>query len=243
MFDVGLAASFGAGILSFLSPCILPLVPAYLCFLAGTTIDRLTDRSDGAAIRHVLGRAIAFVCGFGVVFVLLGASASALGQMVSEHLTVLSQIAGGLIVLLGLHMAGVLRFLPLLRELRFQAETRPAGLAGAFAIGLAFGFGWTPCVGPVLTTILLLAGTGDTASRGAALLAAYAAGIGVPFLTAAIFAGPFLRFLGRFHRHFSLMERLLGFALVVTGLLIFFGTMPAIGGWLLEQIPVLGRIG
>ncbi len=241
--DVGLLASFGAGILSFLSPCILPLVPPYLCFLAGTSLGQLTAVQSPAANARIVGRSAAFVLGFSNVFIALGASASALGQLVTEHLTALSRIAGVIIILLGLHMLGVFRVLTLMREARFQATGEPASLAGALVVGLAFGFGWTPCVGPVLTSILLLASTEDSVGRGAVLLAAYAAGIGVPFMTAAIFTGPFLRWLARFRRYLWAIEKAMGVALIVTGALVFFGAMPMIGGWLLEHVPLLGRIG
>jgi cytochrome c-type biogenesis protein len=241
--DIGLWASFGAGILSFLSPCILPLVPPYLCFLAGTTLDDLTGKSGGVATSQVMIRAAAFTIGFSCVFILLGASASTLGGLVSEHLTLLSQIAGAVIVLLGLHMLGVFRLLFMMREAKIDATSKPVGPVGAFVVGLAFGFGWTPCVGPVLTSILLLATTSDTVDRGIVLLAAYSAGIAVPFLAAALFTGPFLRLTARFRRHLGLVEKIMGGALVVTGAMIFAGAMPVIGAWLQEYVPIVGKIG
>lgn len=242
MFDVGLFASFGAGIVSFLSPCILPLVPPYLCFLAGTSLEDLAKGSNPVTSLRAVNRAAAFVGGFGVVFVALGASASSFGQLVSDHLTWLSRIAGGVIILLGLHMLGLLPWSLLMRQVRFEAS-RPVSLFGAFVVGLAFGFGWTPCVGPVLASILLLAGIQDSVVRGAALLSAYAAGIGVPFIAAALFTGPFLRWLGRFRRHLGAVEKAMGIALVLTGLAIMLGWMPIIGNWLVDIVPALGRIG
>jgi cytochrome c-type biogenesis protein len=241
--DVGVWASFGAGILSFLSPCILPLVPPYLCFLAGTTLENLTARTAGVSTAQVMIRAAAFTLGFSVVFVALGASASTLGQFVSEHLTLLSQIAGAVIVLLGLHMMGVFRLLFLMREARLESRSRPIGPIGAFAVGLAFGFGWTPCVGPVLTAILLLSTTTDTVGRGVTLLAAYSAGIAVPFLAAALFTRPFLQLMTQFRRYVGLVEKIMGGALVVTGVLIFAGAMPVIGAWLQKYVPIVGKIG
>ena len=238
--EVGLLASFAAGLVSFLSPCILPLIPAYLSFLAGTSL--VNAPADGRNLRLV-ARAAAFVLGFTCVFIALGASASAAGQLVSDHLTLLTRLAGVVIVLLGLHVAGVFRWTPLLREMRFDMSSRPAGLVGAFAIGLAFGFGWTPCVGPVLASILLMSGTSATVGQGTALLAAYAAGIGVPFLLAAAFSGPVLRALGGFKRVLPVIEKVMGIALIATGLLVFFGLMPAVGNWLLDMFPALGRIG
>jgi cytochrome c-type biogenesis protein len=239
--DIGLVASFGAGLVSFLSPCILPLVPPYLCFLAGTTLSELTaERTAGMT---VLARALAFVIGFTCVFVALGASASGIGQLVSERLTLLSRLAGIVIVVLGLHVAGLLRIPLLMRHAKLETARRPASVVGAFAVGLAFGFGWTPCVGPVLTAILLLAGSEATVGRGAWLLMAYAAGIGMPFLAAALFTRPFLRVAARFRAHLSTVEKAMGFVLVGTGLLVFAGAMPVLGGWLLEYVPILGRIG
>jgi cytochrome c-type biogenesis protein len=242
MIDVGLLAAFGAGIISFLSPCILPLVPSYLCFLAGASLDTLIKNPGLATNSRLIGRAIAFVLGFSAVFMALGASASGFGQLVSEHLTVLTRIAGFIVILLGLHMLGLFRFAFLLRQARLEPR-QPVSLMGAFIVGLAFGFGWTPCVGPVLASILLLAGTQGTVGEGAALLAAYAAGMGAPLIAAALFIGPFVRWLARFGRHLGIIEKAMGLALIVTGLLILSGSMPAIGGWLLEMMPVLGRIG
>jgi cytochrome c-type biogenesis protein len=242
MIDVGLLTSFGAGIVSFLSPCILPLVPPYLCFLAGTSLETLSARPELATSTRVLSRAAAFVLGFAAIFIALGASSSSLGRLVSEHLPVLSRIAGLIILALGLHMLGLFRILPLMRQARFEPG-RPASIAGAFVVGLAFGFGWTPCVGPVLTSILLLAGTEDSVSRGAILLAAYAAGIGVPFIATALFTGPFLRWMMRLRPYLGMIEKAMGLALIVTGLLVFSGSMPIVGVWLLENVPALGRIG
>ena len=242
MFDVGLVASFGAGIVSFLSPCILPLVPAYLCFLAGVSLQTLSEAPSRAIGLRVMGRAVAFVLGFGFVFVALGASASSLGRVVSENLFWLTRFAGGVIVLLGLHMLGALPWKLLMRQSRIEPHP-PASVFGAFTVGLAFGFGWTPCVGPVLASILLFAGTQDSATRGAVLLSAYAAGIGVPFIVAAFFTGPFLRWLARFRQHLGAIEKGMGLALVVTGLTVLFGWMPIVGNWLLDAVPILGRIG
>jgi cytochrome c-type biogenesis protein len=242
VLDVGLAASFGAGIVSFLSPCILPLVPAYLCFLAGASLETLKDGVASVDKWRVIGRAAAFVIGFSLVFIALGASASTFGQLISDRLGLLSQVAGLIIVLLGLHLLGVLRLVPLMREVRFNSG-RPASLLGALVVGLAFGFGWTPCVGPVLTSILLLATSEESVSRGTALLTAYAAGIGVPFFVAAIFTGSFLRWFSRFRGYLGAVEKAMGGALVVTGILVFSGSMPLLGAWLLETVPILGRIG
>jgi cytochrome c-type biogenesis protein len=242
MIDVGLLAAFAAGIVSFLSPCILPLVPSYLCFLAGTSLESLVKNPGVATNSRLIGRAFAFVLGFSAVFIVLGASASSIGQLVDEHMTALTRIAGLIVIMLGAHMAGLLRLGFLMRQARLEAR-QPVNLLGALVVGLAFGFGWTPCVGPVLAAILLLAGAQGSAGEGATLLAAYAAGMGLPLIAAALFIAPFVRWLARLGRHIAIVEKAMGLALIVTGLLILSGSMPAIGGWLLENIPVLGRIG
>lgn len=240
--ELGILAAVGAGLLSFLSPCVLPLVPPYLCFLAGASLDRIAGEPDAAVTLRVFGRALAFVFGFSLVFVALGAAASSIGQLVSDHLTILSRVAGVVIVALGLHLLGVFRLFLLMREARFEAGS-PTGPLSAFVVGLAFAFGWSPCVGPVLASILLVAGTDSTVQGGAILLAAYAAGIGVPFLLAALFIGPFMRWFAGFRRYLGVVQKGMGALLVVTGVLIFMGAMPVLAGWLLEIAPVLGRVG
>lgn len=240
--DIGIATAFAAGILSFLSPCILPLVPSYLCFLAGSSLESLARQPDLATRRRLLARAFAFVFGFGAVFVALGASASWIGALIGDHLALLTRIAGAVILLFGLHMLGILRIPLLMREARLEAQ-RPLGIVSALVVGVAFGFGWTPCVGPVLASILLLAGAQGSVSDGAWLLAAYAAGIGLPFIVAALFVGYFVSWLARMGRYLGIVEKVMGLALVATGLIIFAGFMPAIGNWLLDVAPVLGRIG
>jgi cytochrome c-type biogenesis protein len=242
-FDIGLVAAFGAGLVSFLSPCILPLVPPYLCFLAGASLSELTAGDTPALTRRAFGRALAFVAGFACVFIALGASASLIGQFVSEHLTLLSRISGIILIVLGLHMTGVLRWTLLMRQARFDVLQKPINALGAFIVGLAFGFGWTPCVGPILGSILLLAGAEGAVGRGTWLLAAYAAGIGVPFMTAALFTGWFLRLGERMRGRLAMIETAMGLVLIAVGVLIFTGAMPIIGGWLLDTVPVLGRIG
>lgn len=242
--EVGFLAVAFAGFLSFLSPCVLPLVPPYLCFIAGTSFDDLAASDRGTAVtRQALVRALAFVLGFSAVFIALGASASVLGRMVGDNLALLTHVAGVVIVLLGLHMLGVFRSFLLTREARFQIGRRPASLGGALVVGAAFAFGWTPCVGPVLASVLMVAGVNESVGAGAGLLAAYAAGLGVPFLLAALFTGHFMRWSAGVRRHLGVIEKTLGVALVATGIVVFLGAMPAVAGWLLEAAPFLGRIG
>jgi cytochrome c-type biogenesis protein len=244
-FDVTYAGAFGAGLLSFLSPCVLPLVPPYLCFLGGVTLDQVAGDTDAdpKIMRRVFIAAIAFVLGFSTVFISLGATASAIGQVVSEYLDLLSKIAGGVIVILGLHFMGVFKIGLLYREARFHAESKPAGLIGSYIIGLAFAFGWTPCVGPVLAAILFVAGSEDSVGRGASLLAVYSAGLGIPFLAAALLVKPFMAFMGKARRHMLMVERVLGGLLVITGVMFLTGSIADVAFWLLETFPALGKSG
>ena len=245
--EASITVTFAAGVLSFLSPCVLPLAPAYLCFLAGVSISQARAdagplRLDTSSVRIVL-IALSFVLGFSTVFVALGATVSALGRTITAHFTLLSVIAGSVICLLGLHLLGLTPLRPLMRDIRFQATARPASLLGAYVVGLAFAFGWTPCVGPVLATVLLVAGAEDTAARGAILLAAYSAGIGLPFLLAAAFIGPCVRLVGRIGRRLVVVERVTGAGLVATGILIMTGAMPRLAELLLQAFPSLGTVG
>lgn len=245
MLDVTFAGAFLAGLLSFVSPCVLPIVPPYLCYLTGLSFDQLAgeDTVPPGAARRIVGTAVVFVLGFATVFVALGATASVVGQTVARYFDVLSIVAGAVIAILGLHFLGVFRIAPLFRDMRFTVARRPAGPLGAYVIGLAFAFGWTPCVGPVLAAILFVAGSTGTALRGAALLAVYALGIGLPFILAALFAPRFLAWATRFRRHLATVERVMGGLLVATGVLFMTGQMSAIANWLLDTFPVFSEIG
>ncbi len=245
MIDVTYPGAFLAGVLSFLSPCVLPLVPPYLCFVAGVSLDDLIEEGDRPAGRtaHVMASAAAFVAGFITVFVMLGATASFLGQAMAEHFSLLSYVAGAVLILLGLHYVGLLKIQYLYREFRFHPQSKRAGVIGAFFVGLAFAFGWTPCVGPVLAGILMLAGTEQSIMEGTGLLFAYGLGIGVPFLIAAFFAGRFMGFAQKFRRHLPTVERVLGVLLILTGILFVTDGMSTIAYWILETFPSLGRIG
>ncbi len=233
------------GLLSFLSPCVLPLVPPYLCYLGGTSLEELT--ADGAIDRNLTRRvvitAIVFVLGFTTVFVTLGATASAMGGFITDHAGVLSKIAGAIIVVFGLHFIGLFKIGLLYREARFHIDKRPAGLIGAYLIGLAFAFGWTPCVGPVLAAILTLAADQQSVASGAMLLGVYSLGLGVPFIAAAFAARPFLGFMRRFRAHMRKVEIAMGVLLIVTGVMIFTGSFTDLGYWLLEAFPALGTNG
>ena len=244
-FDITYGGAFIAGLLSFLSPCVLPLVPPYLCYLGGMTVEQLAEQQSArtASSRRVFWAALAFVLGFSTVFISLGATATFVGQFVAQYLDVLAKIAGVVIIVLGLHFLGVFRIALLFREARFHIDSKPAGLAGAYVVGLAFAFGWTPCVGPVLAAVLFVAGTEESIWQGTSLLATYSAGLGVPFLAAAFAAGPFLKFMRRFRGGVRIVERVLGVALVITGILFITGSMSDIAFWILDTFPSLGTIG
>lgn len=241
-FNISAIGAFLAGLISFLSPCVLPLVPPYLCFLAGVSMDEYA-KSDGAITQSVFRTALAFVLGFTTVFVLLGATASFVGQALTRYLDILSIAAGAIILIMGLHFLGVLRLSWLYATRRVEVDRKPPGMLGGYVIGLAFAFGWTPCVGPVLAAILFMAGSKDTAWQGAGLLFAYSLGIGLPFLAASLFARPFLNMMSKARKRMGLIEKATGGLLVVTGVLFMTGQMSNMAYWLLEAFPALGSIG
>lgn len=244
MFDISVSGAFIAGLLSFLSPCVLPLVPPYLCYLAGVELEDLTDESDSRQIRRrSFNRTFFFVAGFTTVFVALGATASTFGQIISDNFHILEKVAGVIIIILGLHITGLLKIGFLYREARFQTKNNPTGLLGSYLVGLAFAFGWTPCVGPVLATILMVAGTEENVNEGIYLLTSYSLGIGIPFILAAIFVNPFIQFMHKFRRHLRKVEIVVGALLMATGVLLLTGNMSVIGYGLLELFPSLGQAG
>ncbi|MDH5749765.1 MAG: cytochrome c biogenesis protein CcdA [Rhodospirillales bacterium] len=244
-FQITYMGSLLAGLISFVSPCVLPLIPAYICFLGGASLDQLTAEGgiDQALARRVFFSSLTFVLGFATVFILLGATATALSGLIAQNITVLSKIAGVVIVIFGLHYMGVFKIGFLNFEKRFHLENKPAGLIGSYILGLAFAFGWTPCVGPILATILMIAAGNDSVWYGTSLLAAYAAGIGVPFLIAALAVKPFMTFMSKFRKHMHKVEVTIGLLLIVTGIAIFTGKLSDASQWLLETFPVFTRIG
>ena len=210
-----------AGLVSFLSPCVLPLVPPYPGYLGGMTLEQMTDEKglDNAAWRRVVIAAVCFVLGFTTVFVGLGAGASAFGQLIQTYKNELAMLAGLLIVLFGLHFLGILRIPLLYQEARYHTDMQGASYLGSYLIGLAFAFGWTPCVGPILATVLTVAANEASLATGVKLLTAYSLGLGIPFILAAVAIGPFMGFMKRFRRHMGRVEQVMGAILVVTGLL------------------------
>jgi cytochrome c-type biogenesis protein len=245
--DIGYASAVGAGAISFLSPCVLPLVPPYLCYMAGVTVDDFRAGGEQAAksgARTALILAsIGFVLGFTTVFVALGAGASTVGRFLRAWQDTLAIVAGIVIILMGLNFLGLIRIPLLSREARFQAQGKPASAVAAYVMGLAFAFGWTPCIGPVLGPILTLAGGRETVGEGALLLFAYSIGLGLPFLAAAVFSGAFMRFMSKFRMHLGRVEKAIGALLVVAGIFFVTGGMQAASYWLLETFPALGQLG
>ncbi len=240
--NVTISAAALAGLLSFLSPCVLPLVPPYLTFIAGSGLEELAEGGERRAERDMLFAAVLFVLGFSTVFVLLGATASVVGQTMRQHLPLFSALAGVAIVAMGLHFLGVFRFHMLYREKRVSIE-KPVGVWGAYVMGLAFAFGWTPCIGPILAAILAVASSEATVSHGATLLAAYSLGLGLPFVLAALAMEPFILFLKRFRSHFGKVEKIVGALLVVTGVMFLTGGIQSVSFWLLETFPGLATLG
>jgi cytochrome c-type biogenesis protein len=241
--DVNYLAALVAGFVSFLSPCVLPLVPPYLVFLAGTTLERFADKEAEPRIkRETVAAAVLFVLGFSTVFVALGASASVIGSLIRAYSGPLATVAGIAIIVMGLHFLGVTPIALLHRQKRLEVG-KPVGLWGAYVIGLAFAFGWTPCIGPILAAILAVAASEQTVAKGASLLAIYSLGLGVPFIAAAFAIEPFAAFLSRFRNHLHRVEQAMGALLVLTGIAFLTGSINQVSVWLLEAFPVLGKIG
>jgi cytochrome c-type biogenesis protein len=241
--NVSILAALVAGMLSFLSPCVLPLVPPYLVYLTGASLERFADAEPEPRIRRdTLAAAALFVLGFATVFVALGASASAIGAVLRAYSNQLAIIAGLGIMAMGMHFLGLTPIAWLMREKRL-AVAKPVGLWGAYLMGLAFAFGWTPCIGPILAAVLALAAAEATVFKGVGLLAVYSLGLGVPFIIAALAAEPFAAFLARFRNHLSLVEKAMGGLLVLTGIAFLTGATSEVSYWLLDTFPVLGKIG
>ncbi len=241
--DVSYVAALIAGLVSFLSPCVLPLVPPYLVYLAGTSLERFADReSEPRVRRETVAAAALFVLGFSTVFVSLGASASVIGSLIRTYSGPLATVAGILIIIMGLHFLGLTPIALLHRQKRMEVA-KPVGLWGAYVMGLAFAFGWTPCIGPILAAILAVAASEQTVSKGAGLLAVYSLGLGIPFIVAAFAIEPFAAFLARFKRHMRRVEQAMGLALVLTGVAFLTGSINQMSVWLLEVFPALGKIG
>jgi cytochrome c-type biogenesis protein len=241
--NVTIAAALIAGMLSFLSPCVLPLVPPYLVYLTGTSLERFADAQGKPRLSgHTVLAAFVFVLGFSTVFVALGASASLIGALVRAYSADLAIVAGIGIIIMGLHFLGITPIAWLMQEKRVQVA-KPVSLWGAYLMGLAFALGWTPCIGPILAAILAIAASEATVAKGAGMLAVYSFGLGVPFMIAAFAIEPFAAFLARFRAHLGLVEKAMGGLLVLTGIAFLTGAVSQFSYWLLDTFPSLGNIG
>ena len=246
IIDAGLAPAMlialAAGLLSFLSPCVLPIVPPYLAYMGGITVSEMSDEAAPARRRAILA-ATFFVLGLSTVFLLLGFTASAFGAFFLQNQVLFSRISGAVVIVFGLHFLGVFRIGVLDREARLDAGDRGGSALGAYVLGLAFAFGWTPCIGPQLGAILSLAASEADVARGTTLLAVYAAGLGIPFLLAAVFMNRALGVMNRMKRHMAVIERVMGLLLIAVGVALLTGAFSAFSFWLLETFPALARLG
>jgi cytochrome c-type biogenesis protein len=248
MESVSLFAAFVAGVLSFISPCVLPLIPGYLSFISGVSLEdmRGVNVSGGGAVAvaapavrgQVIITSLFFVLGFSLVFVSLGASATVLGQFLMDRLTLLGKIAGVVLIIFGLHTMGVFRIGWLLQEKRFQTSNKPVGYLGAMVVGIAFAFGWTPCIGPILAAILTVASAQESVGEGIRLLAVYSAGLGIPFLLTALAIDKFFAAFARIRRHYHAIEVVSGLLMVIIGVLIFTNRFTIIAQYLTPYLPV-----
>jgi cytochrome c-type biogenesis protein len=242
--SVSIAAAFLAGLVSFISPCVLPIVPGYLSFISGVNVAQY---KEGGAPRDLVRRvaltSLVFVLGFSTVFVALGAAATYMGSLLQEHKRTLGVVGGVIIIILGLHTAGIFKINWLLSEKRANVESKPLGLLGAYVVGLAFAFGWTPCIGPILGAILLYASQQDTVTQGVVLLSAYSAGLGIPFILSALAVNWFFKAFGRIRTHMRAVEVVSGVLLVGVGLLLVTNRLTLIAQWFTKMFPGLASIG
>jgi cytochrome c-type biogenesis protein len=245
LFDAALMPSLIvallAGVISFLSPCVLPIVPPYLAYMGGISMSEMTD--EKISNKPAIIAAIFFALGLSTVFIFLGFAASAFGRVFLEYQELMAQIAGGVIIVFGLHFLGIFTIPFLQREARLDAGDKGGSAFGAYVLGLAFAFGWTPCIGPILGTILSLAAQEASITRGTMLLATYAIGLGLPFIIAAIFINRAIGVMNRFKRHMGMIEKIMGALLVIVGIMLLTGAFSTFSFWLLDTFPALANIG
>lgn len=239
--SVGFLVAFSAGVLSFLSPCVLPLVPSYLSFVTGVSLE---DMQDGVDRKATLTHSLLFVSGFSIIFIVLGASASFLGVFLRHYEVWIARIGGLAIMVLGLHLTGILRITALLKERRLHLADKPSGYLGSLGVGAAFGAGWTPCIGPVLGAILTLAGTQESVWSGVSLLTVYSMGLAIPFLLSAWALDSFLDTFSRFKRFLPVVEKASGVLLIILGVLLLTGSFTILSTYLIRFTPewILMRI-
>lgn len=244
MENVGIFTAFIFGLLSFVSPCVLPIVPGYLSFISGVSFDDMKGSANRSAVRkRILVTSLMFILGFSVVFISLGASATAVGQYLQEQLGIITKIAGGVIIIFGLHMIGVFKIPFLNYEKRFHSSNKPLGLLGAFLVGLAFAFGWTPCIGPILAAILAIASQQETVWQGILLLTSYSAGLGIPFLLTGLSMTVFFSAFNKLKVHLHKIEVVSGVLLVIVGILILTNSLTIVSAFLSRWFPFLSELG
>jgi cytochrome c-type biogenesis protein len=232
MDNVSIFTAFAAGLISFLSPCVLPLVPGYISIISGFSLDQLKEETQKSALtRSVVLSSIMFIIGFSITFISLGASATWLGQVLVTRMVLLRQLASIVLIIFGLHLMGIFKINFLYRDKRFHNVGKPKGAAGALLLGLAFAFGWTPCIGPILAGILTMASTKQDVSQGVVLLSVYSLGLGIPFLLTSLGINKFLAFYSRFKRHFHAVEVLSGVLVIAVGLLILTDNLSRFASW------------
>tara|TARA_B100000929_G_scaffold288930_1_gene278416 strand:+ start:1551 stop:2279 length:729 start_codon:yes stop_codon:yes gene_type:complete len=231
-----------AGLLSFLSPCVLPIVPGYLCFIAGTSLDKALDNQETLR-SNTLKYSISFVFGFSSIFVLMGASATYLSSLLYEYFDYLRIIGGIIIIIFGIHFTQIIQFSFLNSDTRIQIKNYKPGLVGSFIVGLSFAFGWTPCIGPILGSVLSVAASSETISEGTFLLILYSAGLGIPFILAAYGIGTFLKFLSRIRKHIRTIEIFTGLLLILFGILILTNRIQELAFFFIKYFPFLTQIG
>jgi len=229
--ELGIPIAFVAGVVSFLSPCVLPLVPGYVSMLSGVTIEELKSGPSAALVSRIFRNSLAFIVGFSIVFISLGASASWVGKFLRTHQTAFNLVAGIIIIVFGLHLTGLVKIPLLYREARLNTGAPRRGLTGAFLLGFAFAFGWTPCIGPILAAILALAAQRETLFQGMFLLAVYSAGLAIPFLLTSLGLSQFLKLYGGFRKHLHAVEVASGVLLIALGVLMAFNKLAVISGY------------
>ena len=232
-----------AGLLSFLSPCVLPIVPGYLCFLAGTSLDKIASGEDASKERNVFYFALSFVFGFSTVFILLGASATLLSGLIYEYLDILRIVGGIIIIIFGIHFMQIIQLPFLNRDTRYQIESYRPGVVGSYVIGLSFAFGWTPCIGPILGSVLSIAASSETVTYGIVLLMLYSAGLGIPFLLAAYAINGFMKFLSKIRNYIRVIEIFTGVLLVIFGILILTNRIQELAFFFIKYFPFLTQFG
>ncbi len=244
MESVGIFTAFLFGLLSFVSPCVLPIIPGYLSFISGLSLDQMQNNENKKEIlKKVFLNSLFFVFGFTTVFVALGASATFVGTFLLDNLEIAGKIAGVLLILLGIHMMGIFKFKFLNYEKRFHQNKKSFGVIGSFVVGLAFAFGWTPCIGPILAGILAVAAQQETVYQGIGLLTVYSLGLGIPFLLAAVSLNGFFSVFNKVKKHFKVVEIVSGILLIGVGILMFTGSLAVLASYFSKWLPFLNELG